>query len=684
MPSLSSRSRPQSIILVILSLFFVLASCSDDDTPTGGGPVDTDHTAPSVVALTPVDEYHVDVVFDEELERTSAEYWENWAMLEATNAHSAAAPGDRLYPQVVLLPDGKTVSLTTSFSMAGLPLQLSISGVKDMHGNAIAATQQNFTGSDQSDTTPPAIIRSTPSSGATNVPVGTGVVIHFSEPLDNGYYEVNFSWMSPQGPVDFWERNDYSGGSMITLVARALLDYDALQTITFTGLKDPSGNTMPETHISFTTATVADETKPTLIASIPADGAVHVNPMTTISLTFSEPINRYNFDYDITPQILMEDYPGTWSNGGRTITFTIREDVPLDENRQYMITVYPGGVFDLGGNTVPDYETVLFTTGPKLEAGKISGHVKGDPGTPSANPAGAVVFANDYYFNDAFNLTKVANNGSYSVQHLNWGSYLVRGYLDSNRDGVINIAQGDALGGFGADIDEDDYELEDVWVGKGDYRPGIDFEIYDPAAASGYVHYSGKVVTAFRPVFIGLFTSGTDAARLEDPLHDWDDWWAPWKRDDPEYPDWIFNQFYQLFEEGTYYVGAYLDADSSLTYDPAIDPAGVYGGFNSPTPLQLRDGTDYHKIVITMRDPIALAAAPAVSRETRRVKWPAPKKNPGFQQFVDALAKAQAAQAQKNNVDGRRAEAQRGGGLRSRDSPRDAPDAQSLSGPRPP
>jgi len=333
---------------------------------------------------------------------------------------------------------------------------------------------------------------------------------------------------------------------------------------------------------------------------------------------------------------------------------------------------------------VPDYETVLFTTGPKLEAGKISGHVKGDPGTPSANPAGAVVFANDYYFNDAFNLTKVANNGSYAVQHLNWGSYLVRGYLDSNRDGVINIAQGDALGGFGADIDEDDYELEDVWVGKGDYRPGIDFEIYDPAAASGYVHYSGKVVTAFRPVFIGLFTSGTDAARLENPLHDWDDWWAPWKRDDPEYPDWIFNQFYQLFEEGTYYVGAYLDADSSLTYDPAIDPAGVYGGFNSPTPLQLRDGTDYHKIVITMRDPIALAAAPAVSRETRRVKWPAPKKNPGFQQFVDALAKAQAAQAQKNNVDGRRAEAQQGGGLRSRDSPRDAPDAQSLSGPRPP
>ena len=635
----SVRTPPRSQRPLVFAFFALIAlvSCSDD-TPVGND--SSDHTAPQIATLTPVDEYHVDVVFDEELDAASAQNWQNYTIVETNPAITVAkVPGDELYPAPVLGADHKTVSLITYYSMSGLPLELSVSGIKDVHGNSIHATKKNFTGSNQPDLDPPTIVSSTPAAGTTNAPVGTAVVIRFSEPLHQEYFEDHITWDSPTGPVDYYLPGQYSPDAAITLIARHLLAYNATQTISLTGLADRSGNPMPDTQLSFTTASVKDNVKPTLVSSFPADGAVNVDTMTTISLTFSEPVNRYHFQIDMTPQILLEDYPGDWSNGDRTITMTIRDDIPLYDNRQYQITVYPNGVFDLAGNTVPDFQRVLFTTGHRLEQGQISGRVKGDSNTQSANPTGTLVVASNYFW-DTYNYAKVPANGTYYVKNLQLGPYVVRGYFDSNRDGVVNIETGDALGGYGADIDAGDFELEFVGLGDGDHHSGIDFQIYDPAATSGYTSYAGTAVVKYRPVQVGLFASANDAAHMQNPLFVEDDWWAPWKTLDDTYPDWVFNQFYQLFDEGTYYVAAYLDADSSLTYDPAIDPAGVYGGFASPTPLVMTNGKDYPRVMIALSDPPT--AARATSR-VARTRWPAPVKNAGFQQFVDALAKAQAA-----------------------------------------
>ncbi|HKW14188.1 MAG TPA: Ig-like domain-containing protein [Candidatus Krumholzibacteria bacterium] len=630
------RTPPRSQRPLILAFFALIAlvSCSDD-TPVG---TDTsDHTAPQIATLTPIDEYHVDLVFDEELDPTSSQNWQNYTIVETNPAITVAkAPGDGLYPTPILGADHKTVSLVTYYSMSGLPLELSVSGIKDVHGNSLAATKKSFSGSNQPDVTPPSIASSTPAAGANDAPVGTFVIIRFSEPLGQDYYEGNITWTSPDGPVDFYMPGQYSSASSVTLIARHLLAYNATQTISLAGLKDRSGNPMADTQLSFTTTAIKDSTKPTLISSFPADGAVHVDDMTTISLTFSEPINRFHFDLDFVPSIPWDEQ--TWSNGSRTVTYTLRDDLPLDENQQYQITVYPNGVFDLAGNTVPDFQRVLFTTGQKLEQGQISGRIKGDPNTPSANPTGTLVVASNYFW-DTYNYGKVPANGTYFVKNLQSGPYLVRGYFDSNHDGVVNIQTGDALGGYGADIDAGDFELEFVGLGDGDRHSGIDFQIYDPTATSGYTSYAGTTVVKYRPVQVGLFASANDAAHLQNPLFTYDDWWAPWKTIDDTYPDWVFNQFLQVFDEGTYYVAAYLDADSSLTYDPGIDPAGVYGGFASPTPLVMTNGKDYQRVMIAMSDP---PTARATSRAATRTKWPAPVKNAGFQQFVDAFAKARA------------------------------------------
>jgi hypothetical protein len=175
------------------------------------------------------------------------------------------------------------------------------------------------------------------------------------------------------------------------------------------------------------------------------------------------------------------------------------------------------------------------------------------------------------------------------------GPYLVRGYFDSNRDGQVNIETGDAIGGYGANIDQGDLELEFIGIGEGDHVTGIDFQMYDPAAASGYTSYSGTAFDSYRDVYVGFFISASDAALLQNPIFVEDDYWVPGKQHD-EYPDWVFNQVFQGFADGTYYVAAFLDGDGNFVYDPATDPAGVYGGAATPTALVMtkRQGLPGH------------------------------------------------------------------------------------------
>jgi hypothetical protein len=71
----------------------------------------------------------------------------------------------------------------TLFSMAGTNFNLGVDGVSDVHGNAMtaSATSRLRARCDPDVTRPRSSARS-PESGATNVPIGTRVTIHFSEP----------------------------------------------------------------------------------------------------------------------------------------------------------------------------------------------------------------------------------------------------------------------------------------------------------------------------------------------------------------------------------------------------------------------------------------------------------------------------------------------------------------------
>jgi hypothetical protein len=104
--------------------------------------------------------------------------------------------------------------------------------------------------------------------------------------------------------------------------------------------------------------------------------------------------------------------------------------------------------------------------------------------------------------------------------------------------------------------------------------------ILNPATISGTISYSGRKTGKIN---IGLFTSqnfsGTPVigTQINSPGTYTISGIAP----------------------GTYYVAAYRDANGNNSYDPAIDPAGVYSG----NPITLNPGDTKTGINITLKDP---------------------------------------------------------------------------------
>ena len=145
-----------------IALTFALAlfaSCSDDDDPAGGGPVDS--TAPAVTSVTAVDANHIDVVFDENVQRGSAETIGNYTIVEVAPLATSGeiAPGDTLVVNgAALQSDQRTVTLNT-LPMGNVDYDMSVDGVKDAAGNTIGApVTTSFTGSIAPDLTAPELV----------------------------------------------------------------------------------------------------------------------------------------------------------------------------------------------------------------------------------------------------------------------------------------------------------------------------------------------------------------------------------------------------------------------------------------------------------------------------------------------------------------------------------------------
>ncbi|PLX88341.1 MAG: hypothetical protein C0619_12960, partial [Desulfuromonas sp.] len=131
----------------------------------------------------------------------------------------------------------------------------------------------------------------------------------------------------------------------------ASLEYATGYEVTLsTAVTDLAGNSLVETYTSnFSTITEPDLTPPTVLGTNPAEGATDIPLNSSITVTFSEPINpasaiSSNF---ILVDNLANPVSGQVSGSANTATFT--PDAPLDYSTTYTATVTTG-ILDTAGN----------------------------------------------------------------------------------------------------------------------------------------------------------------------------------------------------------------------------------------------------------------------------------------------------------------------------------------------
>jgi len=578
-----------------------MMACGDDGTaPTGGGGGGGgggDKTPPGLDSLLAVDALHVDVYFNETLDKTRAERRSNYALFLLSVPHPTGGIDPLVIQSAVLDPTGRIVHLSLDDFMVMGTYSFACDGLADEAGNVITAPLvSSFQGSTAADVTPPTIVSRTPGPGATNVGVLQPVVVQFSEPMDYTRVVAAATWTAGGSPVPFSTNSD--GGAIIIFTPAASLGNST--TCTFgigAGAQDWWGNALAPTNWSYQTTSSVDNMPPTVTSTTPANGAVGVSTSTNLVLRFSEPVNPATLN-EIFVQPPISDGLLQWAPDNRSFTFD--PDVDLMSSTQYTMLAIPGAVLDFAGNGLVGPVSVVFSTGGSIANGRIVGTVIGMPSTPAANPAGAVVVAttNPPFTDDPIIVGAgvAGGGGGYSVQNLVDDTYYLISVLDSNDDGKIEIDTGDAIGVYGI-VNFMTDSPDSVTIAGGGTVGNVNINLLDPTGISGIATYEGTAYRdGFYPLYVGVFdTTSFDPTAMPDY-----GWYGTWPFD----VEFSFNGLDDGLLPGTYYVAAFIDVGFDGGYDPGTDPAGFYG---TPTPITLANGEDALGLIVRTYDPGTLA-----------------------------------------------------------------------------
>jgi hypothetical protein len=211
--------------------------------------------------------------------------------------------------------------------------------------------------SEAGDSEPPAIVSSEPSSGDEDVSVNTTCVrVDFSE-------DVAFepSMLTIQGEKDNSDDSALiEGRTLYVFFTDRPLATGTTYALTFTGIRDGSGNVMPEKTISFPTGE-ADTDPPFIVGSSPADGAQGVK-LFTIEVQFNEKVVIDSSMVEVSPEIdgltgdRFECSDGWFYKDFLHIDLS---GLTLEPGQEYEVRLT--GVKDLSGNTMPS-TAFSFTT----------------------------------------------------------------------------------------------------------------------------------------------------------------------------------------------------------------------------------------------------------------------------------------------------------------------------------
>lgn len=254
-------------------------------------------------------------------------------------------PGGTLVPGAVTYV-GLTASFKATATLTGNATYTATitTGAKDLANNALAAdfTWTFITGA-APDITPPTVLTTIPSNGASNVAITTKITANFSEGMTSS--TINPTTFTLTGPGGISASGTVTTvGSVATFTPSSSLAYSATYTATITtGAKDLAANPLAA-NFTWTFTTAAPPPPPTVLAIYPVDGAQNIGVREGVTATFSTTMTSTTIG---TLTFTLKKLDGTPVSG--TVTYdsitskaTFTPVAPLSEITTYTATIATG------------------------------------------------------------------------------------------------------------------------------------------------------------------------------------------------------------------------------------------------------------------------------------------------------------------------------------------------------
>jgi|GEM_PF-508524 len=164
-------------------------------------------------------------------------------------------------------------------------------GLRSSYALGITVEGTGVTG----DVTPPTVVSVSPASGTSGIALNSGVSITFSEAMDSTSLNADNIFILAGGATAVTGTLAVSSDKkIVTFTPSQNFQFSTTYTVTVTSLvKDAAGNALSSAFVwSFSTSGGSgDNVSPTILSTVPAEGAVGVSVGTTIRINFSEPLD---------------------------------------------------------------------------------------------------------------------------------------------------------------------------------------------------------------------------------------------------------------------------------------------------------------------------------------------------------------------------------------------------------
>ncbi|HEX7342719.1 MAG TPA: Ig-like domain-containing protein, partial [bacterium] len=340
-------------------LAVLMVGCADD---SGGITGTCDNTPPTVISTVPANDA-TGVSLNGNITATFSEAMDSLTITAATmTLHQGTTPISGTVTYNGVTATFNPASLLTASTVYTATITSGTTGVKDLAGNAMADDYVwTFTTGTTLDVTPPTVISTVPANDATDVSLNGNIIARFSEVMDP--LTITTTTMTlQQGATSISGTVTYIGVTAIFNPASQLTASTVYTATITTGVSDLAGNAMADDYVwTFTTGTILDVTPPSVVSTVPTNGATGVSLNGNITATFSETMDPLTITTaTMTLQQGTTLVSGTVTYAGVTATFNPASQ--LIASTVYTATITTG-VEDLAGNAMADDYVWTFTTG---------------------------------------------------------------------------------------------------------------------------------------------------------------------------------------------------------------------------------------------------------------------------------------------------------------------------------